>query len=250
MENASLVFVLHGSGGAGMQVAQGARDLEAISTQENILLVYPDGYKNYWNECRKAATSAANVENIDENTFFSLMIDYFTKKYHADPQHVFVIGTSGGGHMAYKLAMTMPQKIKGITAIIANLPDSVNMDCTPANEPVSVMIINGTSDPVNPYMGGEVKITGAYLGTVRSTEETFKYWSALNGFSGQPVQANLPDTDPADGKTIVKYSYEQKGKPSAVLLKVIGGKHDYPNDINVNLEAWKFFKQEMKNTTP
>ena len=250
MENASLIFVLHGSGGTGKQVAQGAQKLQAISKQENILLVYPDGYKNYWNECRKAATSAANVENIDEGTFFSLMIDYFTKKYYADPQHVFVVGTSGGGHMAYKLAMTMPQKIKAITAIIANLPDSVNMDCTAANVPVSVMIINGTSDPVNPYLGGEVKITGAYLGTVRSTEETFKYWTRLNGFSGKPKETTLPDTDPNDGKTIVRYSFEQKGKPSAVLLKVVGGKHDYPNDIDVYLEAWKFFKQEIKQTTP
>ncbi|MEO6719559.1 MAG: alpha/beta hydrolase fold domain-containing protein [Ferruginibacter sp.] len=173
MENASLVFVLHGSGGDGLGAAKGTAKLEAISQKENILLIYPDGYKRYWNECRKAATSAANIENIDENTFFSLMIDYFTKKYHADPQHVFVVGTSGGGHMAYKLALTMPEKIKAITAIIANLPDSANMDCTTANVPVSVMIINGTNDQVNPYNGGEVKITGAYLGTVRSTEQTF-----------------------------------------------------------------------------
>ncbi|MEO6719560.1 MAG: hypothetical protein ABIN67_04300 [Ferruginibacter sp.] len=56
----------------------------------------------------------------------------------------------------------------------------------------------------------------------------------------------LPDTDPADGKTIVRYSYQEKGKPSAILLKVIGGKHDYPNDIDVYLEAWKFFKGEIK----
>jgi polyhydroxybutyrate depolymerase len=250
MENASLVFVLHGSGGTGKGTVPGAQKLQAISKRENILLVYPDGYKNYWNECRRAATSAANQESIDENTFFSEMIDYFTKKYHADPQHVFVIGTSGGGHMAYKLALTMPQKIKAITAIIANLPDSVNMDCTAANKPVSVMIINGTNDEVNPYMGGEIKITGAYLGTVRSTEQTFKYWATLNGFSGEPKETKLPDTDPTDGKTIARYSYQQKGKPSAVLLKVNGGKHDYPNDIDVYLEAWKFFKQEMHQTTP
>jgi polyhydroxybutyrate depolymerase len=26
------------------------------------------------------------------------------------------------------------------------------------------------------------------------------------------------------------------------LLKVIGGKHDYPGDINVHRYAWEFFK--------
>ena len=250
MENASLVFVLHGSGGDGKGAARGTAKLEAISQKENVLLVYPDGYKKIWNECRKAATSAANIENIDENTFFSSMIDYFAKNYHVDPQHVFVVGTSGGGHMAYKLALTMPQKIKAITAIIANLPDSVNMDCAFANIPISVMIINGTNDPINPNNGGEVKIPGAYLGTVISTEQTFKYWASLNGFSGKPTETRLPDVDPADNKTIVRYSYQQKDKPSVVLLKVIGGKHDYPNDINVYLEAWKFFKEEMNQVTP
>ena len=30
-----------------------------------------------------------------------------------------------------------------------------------------------------------------------------------------------------------------------VLLKVINGKHDYPNDINVYLEAWSFFKRQI-----
>ena len=50
---ASLIFVLHGSGGSGKQIMEGAVKLEAISGSENILLVYPDGYKNFWNECRK-----------------------------------------------------------------------------------------------------------------------------------------------------------------------------------------------------
>ena len=32
------------------------------------------------------------------------------------------------------------------------------------------------------------------------------------------------------------------GKKEVVLLKVIGGKHDYPGDINVHRYAWEFFK--------
>ena len=247
-DNASLIFILHGSGGSGRQVANGAAKLDAIAEKENLLLVYPDGYKNYWNECRKAATSAANLENIDENGFFSSMIDHFTKSYRINSKRVFVVGTSGGGHMAYKLALTMPEKIKAITAIIANLPDSANMDCAYSGIPIPVMIINGTDDPTNPYNGGEMKIPGTYLGTVRSTNETFKYWASLNGYSGPPKETMLADVDPADGKTIVRYSLEEKSKPSVVLLKVIGGKHDYPNDIDVYLEAWKFFKQEIDRT--
>lgn len=241
----SLVFVLHGSGGNGENMMARAAKLEELSFNENLIVVYPDGYKKYWNECRKASTAVANVENIDENAFFEGMIIYFSKNYSVNLQQVFAVGTSGGGHMAYKLALTMPQKFRAITAIIANLPDSANMDCPEARIPVPVMIINGTADPVNPYNGGEVVITGVVLGTVRSTENTFHYWSGLAGYQGNPVKELLADTDPTDGKTIERYSFSARGKPEIVLLKVIGGKHDYPNDIDVHVAAWNFFKKQI-----
>ncbi len=57
---------------------------------------------------------------------------------------------SGGGHMPYKLALTMPKKIKAVTAVIANLPDTNNLDCIEVKRPIAVMIINGTEDPLNP----------------------------------------------------------------------------------------------------
>lgn len=245
--NTSLIFILHGSGGSGIGIMKGTAKLEAISTSENILMVYPDGYKHFWNECRKMATSAANVENIDENSFFDQMIDYFVKKYRVNPSKVFVIGTSGGGHMAYKLALTMPEKFKAISAIIANLPDSGYLDCPEKRVPFPVMITNGTSDGVNPYNGGDITISGAFWGKVRSTDQTFHYWADIAGYPGKPKGENLPDIDPGDGKTIEKYSYSEKGKPEVVLLKVINGKHDYPNDIDIYLESWSFFKRQMEN---
>jgi len=245
--NASLIFVLHGSGGNGLQNRGGAKKIEAIAPTENILLVYPDGYKKFWNECRKTANSAANLENINENAFFSLMIEYFEKQYKINSKKIFAVGTSGGGHMAYKLGLTMPEKFKAITAIIANLPDTNNIDCVEKHVPLPVMIINGTVDKVNPYEGGEVIIqNNLSLGFVRSTNRTFEYWSSLADYKGTPKMENIPDNDPNDGKTIERYTLKEKNKPEVTLLKVIGGKHDYPNDIDVYLEAWEFFKRQMK----
>lgn len=245
--NASLVFVLHGSGGNGLQNRGGAKKIEAIAPTENILLVYPDGYKKFWNECRKTANSAANLENINENAFFSLMIEYFEKQYKINSKKIFAVGTSGGGHMAYKLGLTMPEKFRAITAIIANLPDTNNIDCVEKHVSIPVMIINGTADKTNPYEGGEVIIqNNLSLGFVRSTNRTLDYWSSLAGYKGNPKMENIPDNDPNDGKTIERYTFKEKNKPEVTLLKVIGGKHDYPNDIDVYLEAWEFFKRQMK----
>lgn len=241
----SLMFVMHGSGGNGRNMMSSTTKLEEKAGAEQLLLVYPDGYQHYWNECRKAATSTANIENINENAFFAAMIKYFKSKYKINEKKVFAAGMSGGGHVAYKLALTMPEKIKAITAIIANLPDTNNLDCIEIKRPIPVMIVNGTEDPLNLYNGGMMVSGGVTFGYVRSTDRTFNYWSALAGYEGEPVKENLPDTDPNDGRTIERYTYKTKGKLEVVLLKVIGGKHDYPKDIDVYEEAWEFFKRQQ-----
>lgn len=56
----------------------------------------------------------------------------------------------------------------------------------------------------------------------------------------------MPDVDSTDGKTIERYTYQENGKPEIVLLKVIGGKHDYPNDIDVHVEAERFFMRQIR----
>lgn len=241
----SLVFIMHGSGGNGMDMMSGTTALQQKIVTDNVLLVYPDGYKKYWNECRKMASSLANKLNINEEGFFVAMINYFKEKYKINGQHVFAMGTSGGGHMCYKLAMTIPEKFKAITAIIANLPDNENMDCSEAKKAIPVMIINGTADAVNPYEGGMMRGGNFIMGTVRSTDQSFQYWARLAGYSGDPIKTSVPDKDPADGRIIERYTYHEKDKPEIVLLKVVGGKHDYPNDIDVHVEGWEFFKRQL-----
>jgi len=244
---ASLLFLMHGSGGNGMGMARTATNLEAIALKENLLIVYPNGYQNFWNECRRYSTAAANKEDINEQAFFDGMIGYFQSRHKADTAKVFAAGMSGGGHMAYKLGLTMPDRFHAIAAIIANLPDSASMDCVVANKALPVMIINGTDDETNPYNGGEMFVNNASFGVVRSTENSFAYWSALAGYKGKPKKKLLPDTDTSDKKRVESYTFKSKGKPEVTLLKVIGGHHDYPGDIDVFLYIWNFFKRTMPN---
>ncbi|WP_439583332.1 alpha/beta hydrolase family esterase [Dyadobacter bucti] len=241
----SLVFVIHGSGGKPEHMMKQTVKLESMSQTEKFIVVYPAGYKNYWNECRKASTAAANVENIDENAFFNDMIRYFKTKYQINEKQVFVSGFSGGGHMAYKLAMTMPDEVRAISAIVANMPTPDNMDCPELKIPVATMITNGTSDPLNLYNGGHMISGGVTLGNVRSTDESFGYWTKLNGFKGTPVKENMPDADPGNGVTIESYTFRAKNKPEVRLLKVINGKHEFPTDIDIFVESWAFFKRQI-----
>lgn len=238
---ASLMFIMHGSGGSSDNMIGISKNLAAIAEKENLILVYPNGYLHYWNECRKFSTAVANKEDINEQAFFTAMIKHFYQLYNIDTSRVFASGMSGGGHMAYKLGMTMPGKIKAIAAVVANLPDSASCDCTASGKALPVLIINGTADGTNPYNGGEMFVNNSSFGVVRSSEGTFQYWANLAGYKGVPEIQVLPDNDPNDQKRIEAYTYRQKKHPTVQLLKVIGGKHDYPNDIDTYVYIWNFF---------
>ncbi len=222
-----------------------ASALMNLSPQENILLVFPDGYKRFWNECRKASGAEANLQDVDEQSFFLSMIRRLSAQYGTDTAAAFAIGFSGGGHMSYKLALTLPDKFKAVTAVVANLPDSVNMDCSASGKPVSVMIVNGTADGINPYNGGEVVIPNVKLGTVRSTEQTFHYFASLAGYSGEPRKEILTDTIPSDGISINRFSFSSKGNNEVVLLEVVNGAHKAPPGLDVYVEGWKFFQRRL-----
>jgi polyhydroxybutyrate depolymerase len=242
-KHGKLLLVMHGSGGSGKNMAENTIRLQAIAARENLLLVYPDGYQHFWNECRRYATSAANKENINEEAFFTALIQHCHQHFGIDTSKVFAAGFSGGGHMAYKLGLTMPHKIKAIAAIVANLPDSAYCDCAMAAKALPVLIVNGTADKVNPWQGGEMFVSNTSFGVVLSSHRSFGYWAGLAGYSGNPYTKNLPDTDVSDTCTITEFTYRQKRKPTVTLLQVNGGGHSFPKDVDVFLYLWKFCKQ-------
>lgn len=228
----SLVFVLHGSNGT---VADTRRytgyEFEKLATQRaRQIIVYPKGYDKHWNDCRMHASYKANQEDINDIAFFSEMIEYFYQKHQINKEAVFATGISNGGHMCYKLAFELPDKIKGIAPFVANIPEMNNNDCTPQNEAVSVLIINGTNDPINPHGGGWVVIRqDSSRGAVMSTDNSVKYWTALAAFNDAPKIIEYKDLITDDSSTVVHYKYSGKHSDKKVeLLKVINGGHTVP----------------------
>ncbi|MDZ7899228.1 MAG: alpha/beta hydrolase-fold protein [Arcicella sp.] len=177
-----LLFVIHGSDGTGELMVKFTDGWFGKLADErgDVIVVYPNGYKKHWNDCRKEANFDANLENIDDNTFFKEVINYFVKNYGVDTKQVFAAGHSNGGHQVFKLAKEMPQYFRKFAAVSANLPTPSNEDCFATGKPVSMLVINGTGDAINPYNGGEVVLPGdAKRGNVISTNETMNYWAGL-----------------------------------------------------------------------
>ena len=55
-------------------------EFDWFADQRKFAVVYPEGYKNNWNDCRKNATFPAKVENIDDVGFIKTLISEFVQK--------------------------------------------------------------------------------------------------------------------------------------------------------------------------
>ncbi|WP_204333321.1 hypothetical protein, partial [Klebsiella pneumoniae] len=72
--------------------------------------------------------------------------------------------------MAFRLAAEAPGLPAAIATVAASLPTTENDACRPVERPTAALLINGTRDPINPYLGGKVSLFGfGDRGAVRST---------------------------------------------------------------------------------
>jgi polyhydroxybutyrate depolymerase len=158
---AAVVIVLHGSGmdGAKMRAWTGY-EFDHMADQPGFVVLYPDGYKHNWNDCRKNATFPAKVENIDDMCFTRALIDRAKADHAINPKRVYAFGYSNGGHMVFRLAIEAPSEVAAIAALGAGLPTPDSSSCSQLGETSRAMLVDGTDDPINPYQGGVVTLFG------------------------------------------------------------------------------------------
>lgn len=258
-----LILVLHGGGGKAEKFDAMTTDetsFNKLADREDILVVYPQGIKKSWNDGREAAQVHSQAEDIDDTGFISKLIDTLVYSRNVDPKRVYAVGPSNGGHMSNRLACDLSGKVAAVGIVIGLMPKKYVDKCKPA-APVSVLIMNGTEDPLVPYNGGDVRLFkhGRSRGEDISTEDTFAFWLKHAGYDGKPAAISakkLPDADPGDKTRVSVQSY--KGPESQVVLYTVsGGGHTWPggrqylfeslvgrvsHDINATQVIWDFFR--------
>lgn len=262
--NAPIVILLHGNRSdndelMGFTNAKAPyKAWEDIARQADIILAVPNGTNGPsghrgWNDCRDDASGNPVVNDV---LFIDNLIDFILNEHRADASKVFALGTSNGGHMAMRLAQEIPNKLTAFSAIVASNP--VNSQCINSTSPISALFMNGTEDPINPYVGGEMS---SNRGEVFSGQETIDYWINRNQTDTTPTVTDLADIDVEDGCTVKKYVYANGTNNTEVAFyEIIGGGHTEPSiserysnlfkvvvkeqngDIEMATEVWNFFK--------
>ena len=255
----ALVIALHASMGSGQQArATYGYDFDLLAEQHGFIAVYPQGFEGHWNDCKVKGPYSAKSENIDDVGFLRALVHRLVKDHDADPARVYVTGISNGGSMTLCLAMLTPDVARAYAAVVASVPAPENMAATPKDQAVSVLLMNGTDDPINPWQGGDVVLWPVLKnrGPVLSAQASIDYFRKLAGLEGAPRVNRFPDRDPGDGSTAERSSWSAIGKRSVALYTIKGGGHGVPHpathgwrllghtnrDIHAANEIWEFFQ--------
>lgn len=232
---APLWVVLHGSGGTAtdMRAMHGAA-FDRLADREGLVVVYPDGEGEHWNDCRPRADYSANLENVDDVGFLRALVEVLRQEEKIDGQRVTVVGISNGGHMVFRLAFEVPELARCYVALLANLPAEGNDDCQHTGRPVPMLLVTGTEDPINPAEGGLVSLAGnTSRGVVLSSRRTAETLAALAGQGGSPEVRRLPDRSPQDGTSIESWVWGRAGHPAVTWIRVLGGGHSVPTQVEL-----------------
>ena len=261
--NSPIIFLFHGNGGSADNIA-GLSHVKApyipwfdIAANEGLILVIPDGTngpKNSqgWNDCRN---DAPRIPASDDVGFITTLLDTLKTSLRFDERKVFMVGTSNGGHFVMRLAQEIPHRMTAFASIVASGP--ANSKCSTSTIPVSALFMNGTADPLVPYLGGNTE-----NGTVISTDSSITYWIKRNRTQTTPIITEFPQKS---SSKVTSYRYAQGVNGTEVMLyKVEGGGHIEPSrrerysfvwtafagsqngDIESAEEIWAFFKEKVR----
>ncbi len=257
-----LLLVLHGGlGDDDDTVALSFGKLNELAVEDDFLVVYPEGIGGHWNDGRNVQAYVAQRERVNDVGFLTALIDELVEKRSVDPEAVFVVGVSDGAMMAHRFACERTNKLRAFTAVIGAMPYNVARRrgrC--GKEALSVLMINGTEDPVVPSDGGAVEFDGQKLGKVLSTERTFAFWKRQAACTSEAVTL-IPDFVPQDGTRIERTKATGcRGDAKVELFAVQGAGHTWPSgwqylpesligatsrDIDASIAAWRFFQSTL-----
>jgi len=257
--NAPLLVALHGANSSGQKLRRfTGYEFESLADRHGFVVVYPDSFAGSWNDCRVASYNTARRQGIDDVGFVKAVIANLQARYGGQ-RPVYVLGYSTGGLMVYRLAVEAPETFTAAAAISANLPVDGNSDCAPARTPVSIAIVNGTADQINPFEGGNPhNVWTVEMGSLQSAEQSARYFAGLAGHAGQPQVERLPDRD-RHPRTWVERRAWSGGPANVELVAIHGGGHTISQpvvrqprilgqtsaDVDTPQEIWRFFSQPL-----
>lgn len=175
-----VVLMFHGNGGTAESVVK-ETGWVAKSDAAGFIVVFPEGTRPdmtqppkfgrnnpAWND--GSGRFHAGGRNVADVAFIAALLDHLEATFAVDQRRDFATGFSNGASMVFRLGL----ELSGRIAAIAPVSGALWMAEPKAAQPVSLLYITGTADPINPMEGGAPKMASG------------------SGFKGVPEKAKPP----------------------------------------------------------
>lgn len=210
-----LIFMLHG-GGASPEYP-GDYHLADAADAKGYITIYPEGMKRGWNDGREISGRTA-----DDVGFISAVIDEAAHDYNIDRKRVYSTGMSNGGFMSFTLGCRLADKIAAIAPVAGSMSHFTLDACKPARK-ISVLMINGTGDPLVKYEGGPVRGRGDSEPITKVAD----FWRKQECRNAQAEAKQLRDRNGNDSSTVKVETVSCAGT-EVINYTVEGGGHTWP----------------------
>ena len=182
----------------------------------------------------------------DESAYFRAVIDDVEKNFNIDKNRIFIVGSSGGGLMAYRLSVLIADRITGAGIACGNFVWRNEYYQTPIPtpaRPVSIIAFHGDADKNVSYgHSANANIT------VWSAHESAGFWSKNNGCNSEPEKETVASSRVHNAKVESETWPAPKGGATVALYTKIGGGHEYPSYASAIM--WDFFTKEADRRFP
>lgn len=223
----------------------------ALADEAGFIVVYPKGINRGWNAGMRGAP--------DDVAFITSLIDALSQRYNIDQDRVYACGLSAGGMMSQYLACHS-DRFAAVAAIAGSLTRGALEDCTNL-QPVPVMLIHGTDDPIVPFGGGETYAGPGMRPVFLSQAQGAAYWVTHNGCGATVASKAVRARDESDPTRVTQFTYPCEAAGEVVRYDVLGGGHTWPGRDNwypafivgetsrqfdATAEIWAFFQRHRR----
>ncbi|MCA9778177.1 MAG: hypothetical protein KC800_15730 [Candidatus Eremiobacteraeota bacterium] len=202
--------------------------LDSLAAKEGVLVCYPNGTPltvmpgRCWNGgggrngfC--AVAKKAVDKNVDDVRYLEKLIEHLSSTHRVD--RVFLAGISNGAALAHRFATERPSQLIGL-AVVAGCNQHAASEKLIPSQPIPILHIHGTADPIWPYDGGKIPTQGRLDSVVSS----LRIWAEANR-ANLCEERELPEHR-HEGLRVTLCRYE--GEQPIELYRVEGGGHTWP----------------------
>jgi polyhydroxybutyrate depolymerase len=255
----ALVLAFHG-GSETPENQENISGFDSLSDRERFIVAYPEGIDRSWADGR--GSTSADKQGIDDVGFAKVVVADVARTRAVDRSRVYATGPSNGGIFSNRLGCEAADTFVAIGPVIGTIASGLAATCHPS-APMSVVGVQGVSDPVVPFGGGDVggPLKGAAGGRVESSRATQELWRRLAGCADTASSVTLPGRV-NDGTAVTRRVYSGcRAGTDVIWYEIQGGGHRWPphraqgiqealarrkvgissQNINASATIWQFF---------